>query len=131
MQSHYVGLDKVTSTTPVPDLPPNVQSSDPPQSEPPKGSGCYDSDNVCDDNQSTNDLPIDDATFVEGDEHSRQITGGPSATMMSIKDPEAFAEKICLAPGEGQKTVRLFLKRWMSCLHNCRKSMGQSTQLLN
>ena len=48
------------------------------------------------------EFEIDDKTFDEGDEHTRQITGGPTASIMSIENPEAFAEIVCLAPGENQ-----------------------------
>ena len=53
----------------------------------------------------SSEYTIDDETFEQGDEHTRQITGGPSATMMTIEDPEAFSEVICVAPAEGQKPL--------------------------
>ena len=59
----------------------------------------------CDDDTVSPEFEIDDKTFDEGDEHTRQITGGPTASMMSIENPEAFAEIVCLAPGENQKPL--------------------------
>ena len=32
---------------------------------------------------------IDNETFVYGDHHTKEITGGPSVSMMTIEDPEA------------------------------------------
>ena len=43
---------------------------------------------------------IDDVVFEEGDEHTRQITDGPQASMMSVENPEAT---VCVAPAEGKK----------------------------
>jgi hypothetical protein len=37
--------------------------------------------------------------------HTRQITGGPSTSMMTIENPQAFAEIVCGAPAEGQKPL--------------------------
>ena len=53
----------------------------------------------------SSEYTIDDETFDQGDEHTRQITGGPSATMMTIEDPDAFSEVVCVAPAEGQKPL--------------------------
>ena len=66
---------------------------------------CYDSDN---ERQPSDDIEIDEDTFQKGDQYSRQIKGGPSASMMSVEDPEAFAEIVCLAPGEGEKPLYIF-----------------------
>lgn len=62
-------------------------------------------DNVLTSDQST--LAIDDATIEEGDQHTMQITGGPLASMMSIENPEAFADIICIAPAEGQRPLSI------------------------
>ena len=51
------------------------------------------------------EIAIDDETFEKGDEIVKQITGGPTATMMTIEDPEAFSEVVCVAPAEGQKPL--------------------------
>ena len=32
---------------------------------------------------------LDDAVFEEGDEHTQNIPGGPSARMLSLENPEA------------------------------------------
>ncbi len=59
------------------------------------------------DTNNTADLQLDEATIEEGDEHIRQITGGPTASMMSLEDPEAFAEIVSLAPAEGQRPLSI------------------------
>ena len=50
---------------------------------------------------------IDDEAIAEGDEHTRQITGGLQASMMSLEHPEAFGEVFSIAPAEGQKPLSL------------------------
>ncbi len=35
-------------------------------------------------------------------QYTRQITGGPLASMMTIEKPETFNEVVCVAPAEGQ-----------------------------
>ena len=114
-----VALDKVITDVPVTTFQP-AQSADLSQcklpraccdsdmcsdSQSPKDSSWCDSDN---ENQPAEDIEIDEDTFQKGDQYSRQITGGPSASMMSVEYPEAFAEIVCLAPGEGQKPLYIF-----------------------
>ena len=50
---------------------------------------------------------LDEATIEEGDEHTRQITGSPLASMMTIENPEAHAEVVCVAPAEGQRPLSI------------------------
>ena len=38
---------------------------------------------------------LDDATIEEGDEHRRQISGAPMASMMCVENPESSIEIIC------------------------------------
>ena len=78
----------------------------------PRDSPYCDSDN---DNQSSDDIEIDED---RGDQYSRQITGGLSATMMSVEDPEAFAEIVCLAPGEGQMPLYIFTDEHFESMSN-------------
>lgn len=33
---------------------------------------------------------LDDATFEQGDVHTIEITGGPTASMMSLEHPESY-----------------------------------------
>ncbi len=47
---------------------------------------------------------FEDSAMEEGDEHTRQITGGPLASVMSVENPETFNEVVCVAPAEGQET---------------------------
>ena len=48
---------------------------------------------------STDDL--DDAKIEEGDEHTRQITGGPRGSMLTIENLEADPQLLSVAPSEG------------------------------
>ena len=54
----------------------------------------------------TNDLLSDDV-IAESDEHIRQITGGPQASMMTFENPEAFGQTVSIAPAEGQKPLSI------------------------
>lgn len=47
------------------------------------------------------DDPLHDET-IAGDEHIRQITGGPQASTMSIENPEVFGQMFSIAPAERQ-----------------------------
>ena len=51
------------------------------------------------------DNELDDTTIEEGDEHRRQISGAPQASMMCVENPESFSDIICVAPAEGQKPL--------------------------
>ena len=64
------------------------------------------------------EFTIDDHVVEEGDEHNRQITGGPIASVMTIENPEALAEKTCLAPGEGQKPLYIMTDTNFEALSN-------------
>ena len=77
MQYHYVGLDKVVSSDETTSIAENT------------------------------DNPLDDATIEEGNEHTRQITGGPQASMMSVENPEAFEQIFSIAPAEGQRPLSI------------------------
>lgn len=82
LQYHYVGLDKLA-------IP-------------------YDDANSAHNIPSNNkDDPLNDDAIVEGDEHVRQITGGPMASMMSFENPEAFGQTVSIAPAEGQKPLSI------------------------
>ena len=88
MQYHYVGLDKIPEPTlPIADKP--VQCKQPNQSEP------------------ASDDELDDATIAEGDEHRRQISGAPQASMMCVENPESFSQTMCVAPVEGEKPLNI------------------------
>ena len=50
---------------------------------------------------------LDDATIEEGDEHRRQISGAPMASMMYVESPETCKEIICVAPAEGEKPLNI------------------------
>ena len=118
MQWHFVGL-----STDVPASSQPALSADTSHSEPPKAfcdnDMCNDNqlskDSPCDNKISSDDIEIDEETFQKGDQYSRQITGGPSA---SIEDPEEFAQIVCLAPGEGQKPLYIFTDRHLESMSN-------------
>ena len=50
---------------------------------------------------------LDDNIVEEGDEHTKQITGGPQASMPSVENPEALKDIICVTPAEGQKPLNV------------------------
>ena len=45
-------------------------------------------------NTPISDESLDDATVEEGDEHRRQISGAPMASMMCVENPESSSEII-------------------------------------
>ena len=53
------------------------------------------------------DEVLDDATIEEGDEHRRQISGAPMASMMCVENPESSRDIICVAPAEGEKPLNI------------------------
>lgn len=55
----------------------------------------------------TEDELLDDATIEEGDEHRRQISGAPMASMMCVENPESTRNVICVAPAEGEKPLNI------------------------
>ena len=75
LQYHYVGLDKL------PVCGASVQQHT--QNNP------HDTDTNSD---NVNEV-LDDATIEEGDEHRRQISGAPMASMMCVESPETCKEK--------------------------------------
>ena len=98
MQYHYVGLDKilvqpvqieqVANNHIVPEQPETI-ADNAEQSEP------------------VSDNELDDATIEAGDEHRRQISGAPQASMMCVENPESFRDIICVAPAEGEKPLNI------------------------
>ena len=80
MQYHYVGLDKL----------------------PVCGTGIqqHAQSNPNDTNTNFNNLheSLDNATIEEGDEHRRQISGAPLASMIFVENPETSKEIIFVAP---------------------------------
>lgn len=85
MQYHYVGLNKLSVVPSPNDISNDEQSS-----------GTQMDTNA--------DVSLDDGTIEDGDEHIRQITGGPVASMMSIENPEAI---VCVAPAEGERPLSI------------------------
>ena len=41
------------------------------------------------------DDELGEATIAEGDEHRRQISGAPQASMMCVEYPESFSQTVC------------------------------------
>ena len=126
MQWHYVGLDMVRTAVPhnvdsvgsTSSQCSNKRSCKQLQSKPSMDSGSCDSDSVCKDNLFTDALQIDEDTFAEDDEHTRQLTDGSTASMLSIEDPEAFVDIVCLAPGEGQKPLYIMTDQHFESMSN-------------
>ena len=57
---------------------------------------------------STNDNSteeLSDDIIEQGDEDTRQITGGPLESMLSHENPQADAHIYSVAPGEGQRPI--------------------------
>ena len=74
MQYHYVGLEKN------PELSQPIANK-PNQPEP-----------------ASSDDELDEATIAESDEHRRQISGAPQASMMCVENPESISQTMCVAP---------------------------------
>ena len=100
MQYHYVGLDKIpvqpvqpvqldNHTVPEQSVQLEPVHTESVQSEP------------------VSDNELDDATIEAGDEHRRQISGAPQASMMCVENPESFRDIICVAPAEGEKPLNI------------------------
>ena len=92
LQYHYVGLDQISMEVDCNTVASLVATT------------CT-GDNLPKDTQtSTADNPLDDATIEQGDVHTIEITGGPTASMMSLEHPEAI---ISVAPAEGQRLLSI------------------------
>ncbi len=61
---------------------------------------------------------FEDSAMEEGDEHTRQITGGPLASVMSVENPETFNEVVCVAPAEGQKPMSIMTDSTFEAMSN-------------
>ena len=97
LQYHYVGLDKhpvcgVQSTV-------DVQSNTSDHTDNAvdvQSNTSGNTDNVTDvqsgTSGNTEDELLDDATIEEGDEHRRQISGAPIASVMCVENPESTIE---------------------------------------
>ena len=91
LQYHYVGLDKL------PLCGYSVEQNSPIVSE------------QANTNSPVADESLDHATIEEGDEHRRQISGAPMASMMCVENPESSGEIICVAPAEGEKPLNIMI----------------------
>ena len=56
--------------------------------------------------------------YLEGDEHTRQITGGPLETCMSIENPEADHKMYSIAPTEYEKPMSFMNDKHFEALCN-------------
>ena len=91
MQYHYVALDKIAN-----------------------GTGSTDKSTTVP-NTSTMDSGIDEKVFEEGDQHARQITSGPQASMMTVENPEST---VSVAPAEGQKPLSIMTDSGFEAMFN-------------
>ena len=102
LQYHYVGLDKLPVC--------GVQSTG------------GNTDNVADVQSNTSgnaaDEALDDATMEEGDEHRRQISGAPMASMMCVENSESSRDIICVAPAEGEKPINIMTDSSFEAMSN-------------
>ena len=92
LQYHYVGLDKLPLGSA--SVLQNAQSN--------PNEANTNADNVQLAHES-----LDDATIEEGDEHRRQISGAPMASMMCVENPESSRDIICVVPAEGEKPLNI------------------------
>ena len=66
--------------------------------------------------------------YLEGDEHTRQITGGPLETCMSLENPEADHKMYSIAPAEGEKPMSFMNDKYFEALCNpCNFPYGNGT----
>ena len=78
--------------------------------------------------ESTDDS-LNNVTIEEGDEHTRQITGGPQESMLSVENPEADDHIYSVAPAEGQKPIYImtdtnFVKRCVNLINTVLAVVG-------
>ena len=103
-ETHYVGLDPISSTNSLANGPSNLSTTCNIV-----GSTCIDSVACAVSSNADNDVDpdtLDDATIREGDEHIRQITGGAAmASVLLPQDPEVEAQIYSVAPAEGQRPL--------------------------
>ena len=64
---------------------------------------------------------IDNEDIHEGDEHTRQITGGPLETCMSLEKPEADGQTFSVAPAEGQRPLSILTDEHLESMRNPNK----------
>ena len=105
LQYHYVGLDKISINAEA------TKNENPIDSTTVGSVGIASTvenpqqatSNTMENPQTTTEVDntIDDVVFDKGDEHTRQITGGPQASMC-VENPEAT---IAVAPAEGQRPL--------------------------
>ena len=98
LQYHYVGLDKL------PVCGPSVQQ-------------CVQS-NTSDSTGNTAGETLDGAAIEEGDEHRRQISGAPMASMMCVENPESSRDIICVVPAEGEKPLNIMTDSSFEAMSN-------------
>ena len=94
MEQHYVGLDVCETIFDADTCDSSVTDNAKP--------------NVSDD--TSNEPGLDDDAIADGDEHTRQITGGPQAcSILTIENPELEGQEYSLAPAEGQKPLNIMM----------------------
>ncbi len=75
---------------------------------------------VSDMSNDDNDI-IDNEHIEEGDEHNRQITGGPSESFMFLENPEADGQVFSVAPAEGQTPLSIMTDKNFEIMCNPNK----------
>ena len=54
----------------------------------------------------------------QGDEHRKQISGAPQASMMCVENPESFGHTMCVAPVEGERPLNLMTDLTFEAMSN-------------
>ena len=84
-------------------------------------------DKVCEQSFDESDL-IDNENVHEGDQHTRQITGAPLESCMSLENPESDSRIYSVAPAEGQKPVMFMTDEHFEAMCNpCNFPYGNGT----
>jgi hypothetical protein len=80
----------------------------------------------CEDND--DNVTIDNENILEGDEHTRQIVGGPLESCMSLENPESDHKIYSIAPAEGEKPMSFMNDKNFEALCNpCNFPYGNGT----
>ena len=84
-------------------------------------------DKICEQSVDENDL-IDNENVDEGDQHTRQITGDPLESCMSLENPESDSQIYSVAPAEGQKPIMFMTDEHFEAMSNpCNFPYGNGT----
>ena len=84
-------------------------------------------DKICEQSVDESDL-IDNENVHEGDQYTRQITGAPLESCMSLENPESDSQIYSVAPAEGQKPIMFMTDEHFEAMCNpCNFPYGNGT----